>query len=199
MAHFQIRIKGDEALIMHSAAGLDKTSDINREITKITDRSGKNRTDVDDLLLKRLECQRSFWIEEERPSVPAEALRSCIETAARKLKQGPMVREGLIVQDTKFEFDRDRYGDTMEEWNMKCQFTVPVVVQRSRVMRTRAKFEQPWLVEATLYGDDELVDVQKLTTWLDIAGLRIGLGDWRPEKSGKYGRFSVENVELVDG
>ena len=36
-------------------------------------------------------------------------------------------------------------------------------------------------------ADDELVDQEQLVTWLDISGRRLGLGDWRPQKSGQYG------------
>ena len=47
--------------------------------------------------------------------------------------------------------------------------------------------------------DEELVDKAKLTAWLAVGGRRIGLGDWRPEKSGVFGRFDVEDViELAD-
>ena len=42
--------------------------------------------------------------------------------------------------------------------------------------------------------DEELVDQAKLTAWLAVGGGRIGLGDWRPEKSGVFGRFDVESV-----
>ncbi len=195
---FAIEIVGDSPIIMHSAAGLDTASDISREINEITKKKGTNRTEADELRLKELECRRSLWLEDGKPTVPHSAIRSCIETGAKKLRQGPQVREGLIVYETTFVFDIERYGDSIEEWSKKCQFTVPVVQQRNRILRTRAKFDQPWSVKAVVYGDDELVDSTKLSTWLDIAGQRIGLGDWRPEKSGAYGRFSVKSVMVAD-
>ena len=47
--------------------------------------------------------------------------------------------------------------------------------------------------------DPELVDIDQLTAWLATGGRRVGLGDWRPEKSGHYGRFNVDKVrELAD-
>ena len=42
--------------------------------------------------------------------------------------------------------------------------------------------------------DEELVDQEKLTAWLALGGRRIGLGDWRPEKGGTFGRFDVKHV-----
>ena len=196
---FAIEIAGDGPILMHSAAGLDTTSDISREIREITSKKATNRTEADELRRRELECQQALWLDETgKPNIPKSALRSCIETGARKLKQGPQVREGMIVQQTEFRFDRNRYGNSIKEWRRKCQFTVPVVVGRNRILRTRAKFDKPWTVSATIYGDEEMLDRIKLETWLDIAGQRIGLGDWRPEKSGEYGRFSVESVTVVD-
>ena len=48
--------------------------------------------------------------------------------------------------------------------------------------------------------DQELVDRDKLLAWLALGGRRIGLGDWRPQKSGGlFGRFNVKKVtELRD-
>ena len=56
-------------------------------------------------------------------------------------------------------------------------------------------FELPWALGFELDCDDELVDKQKLEAWFDIGGRRLGLGDWRPEKSGKHGRFELERLE----
>ena len=39
-------------------------------------------------------------------------------------------------------------------------------------------------------------DKLHLEKWLDIGGQRIGLGDWRPGKSGgDYGRFELVSIE----
>ena len=108
------------------------------------------------------------------------------------------MREGLIVQAAALEYDAKRYGATIEELGRSAQFTVPVVVGRSRILRTRAKIDEPWAVTATVFGAEDLVDETKLATWIDIAGQRIGLGDWRPEKSGAYGRFSLADIATAD-
>ena len=46
--------------------------------------------------------------------------------------------------------------------------------------------------------DKELVDKEQLGNWLDIAGRRIGIGDWRPGKSGGlYGRFETVDIKEI--
>ena len=112
------------------------------------------------------------------------------------MKQGPKVREGLIVEQvTAFDYDK-KLGKTVDELSKSVQFTVGVVVQRARILRTRAKFDD-WAVTFTVEVDPELVDKEQLASWLDIAGRRIGLGDWRPEKSGHYGRFETVSIKAI--
>ncbi len=196
---YDIHIRGISPIIMHNgAAGLDTRSPANLEKAEITRKKGSNRTASDEERLRELECQISLWLDAGgAPTIPRTAFRSMIETSARKLTQGPQVREGLIVLgDAKFEYDRERYGTTVEQLGKKAQFTTGVVVQRNRVLRTRAMFEE-WEARFRIEVDDELVDQEQLETWLDIGSRRIGLGDWRPEKSGHYGRFEVLAVDEI--
>lgn len=193
---YRVKIGGTSALIMHSAAGLDPLLPINVEKQEITRKRGSNRTAADDARLQELETIGSLWLDRTgAPTIPASAIRAVIETGARKLKQGPQVREGLVVTETSFTYDTERYGTSIEDLGHSTQFTIPVVVQRNRILRTRAMFETPWSCDFELDCDDELVSTEHLERWLDIAGRRIGLGDWRPEKSGQYGRFKAESIE----
>ena len=160
--------------------------------------AGGNRTETDDERLRELECRRSLWLDAGgAPAVPAAAVRAAIETGARRRKQGPQVRGGLVVLETVFEYDRERYGAKLEEIGSEAQFTVPVLVKGSRVNRTRARFDPPWSCTVTVDVDGELIDREQLLEWLEIAGRQVGLGDWRPEKSGVFGRFKVTSFEEV--
>lgn len=193
-----ISIKGVRPLIMHNgSSGLDPRSAANLEKKEITRKRGGNRTEKEEARLAELEAYTSFWLNDEnQPTIPPAALRKCIEVAARKGKEGPQVREGLIVVSCdEFKYDRKKYGTTPEELAKSTQFTVGVVVQRSRILRTRAKFDTPWSATFTIETDPELVDQSHVEKWLDIAGRRLGLGDWRPEKSGDYGRFEATTVK----
>ena len=193
---YRITIRGESPIIQNNgAAGLDTRSPAKLEIAEISRKTGSNRTLADDKRLIELECQNSLWLDPSgTPEIPVGALRSCIESAARKLKQGPLVREGLVVIKSAFDYDRDRYGTTPEDLGKTSAFTVPVVVQKNRIFRTRAMFEG-WTCTFIVDCDEELVDGGQLENWLRIGGQRIGLGDWRPAKSGQYGRFEVEAVE----
>ena len=122
-------ITGVSPLIMHNGAtGLDTRSSLSREIAEIATKRGGNRTEVDDRRLRELECHRSLYLDDdERPTLPGAALRAMIETAARKTKQGPLVREGLMIESVTFGYDVERYGEDIEKLRTTAQFVMPVV------------------------------------------------------------------------
>lgn len=192
----EFTLAGLSPLVMHNgAAGLDTRSTLSREIAAITAKRGGNRTDIDDQRLRKLECQRSLYLGADgRPTLPEAALRAMIEASARKTKQGAQVREGLMIESVAFAYDTGRYGEDLEQLSETAQFVVPVVVSRQRILRTRAKFDCPWTVAGIADVDAEQVDSTQLKAWLALGGRRVGLGDWRPEKSGHYGRFDVAEV-----
>ena len=84
------------------------------------------------------------------------------EASARKGRQGPLVREGLMTERVSFRYDVERYGEALEEVVKTAQFTAPVVVNGKRILRTRAKFDCPWSVVGGADVDEELVDKAKL-------------------------------------
>lgn len=71
----------------------------------------------------------------------------------------------------------------------------PVRVGSSKVMRTRPKF-QNWRFEVPFQLDTEILDIADLNRILVVAGQIVGLGDWRPEKSGRRGRFTAVVQDL---
>ena len=195
---YRVTIEGlPPGIIFHNgAAGLDTRSPQKLEIAEISRKRGSNRTATDDARLAELECQLSLHLNASgTPTIPTSMLRANIENAARKLKQGPQVREGLIVSRIEsFDYDEETFGTTVSELGLSTQYTVPVVVQRNRILRTRARFPE-WQCTFNLDCDDELVDQSQIETWLDIGGRRIGVGDWRPQKSGEHGRFKMISIE----
>ena len=153
----EFTLTGVSPILMHNgAAGIDARSALSREIAEITAKKGGDRTDVDDLRLQELECQRSLYLGADgKPTLPEAALRAMIEASARKVKQGPQVREGLLIEKVSFGYDVERYGETLEKLVQTTQFTVPAVVNGKRIPRTRARFDCPWSVVGVADVDEE--------------------------------------------
>ncbi len=110
-------LTGVSPLIQHNGAGaVDARSDLSIQIAEIAAKKGTNRTAVDDRQLRGLECRRSLYLDGDgKPAIAEAAIRSLIETAARKTKQGPQVREGLLIESAKFHYDVERYGKTLDQ------------------------------------------------------------------------------------
>ena len=128
---WQIKIEGKRPIIMHSGSSMGNRNAISAERALILGKRNADRTQADEARLAELDCYDSLWVEGDAPTIPATALRKCIETAARKLKQGPLVREGLIITGTEFVYDTPRYGESLGEVIQNAQFTTGVVVQRN--------------------------------------------------------------------
>ena len=95
------------------------------------------------------------------------------EASARKGRQGPLVREGLMIERVSFRYDVERYGEALEEVVKTAQFTAPVVVNGKRILRTRAKCDCPWSVVGVADVDEELCAAWELAQKLLIVSARL--------------------------
>ena len=173
------------------------TTAINQAIKKITDRKG-HKTEADLIELGKLKCEAAIWWDENgNPEIPKRVFRAAIEAAARKTKEGPNVREGLVVTGTQFQYDTAKYGTSLDELIVTTQFTVDGVMSGRRVPVTRARFDCPWSAVVDVDVDPELVDKPRLEKWVELAGRRLGIGAWRPAKSGEFGTFALVSLEEV--
>ena len=68
-----------------------------------------------------------------------------------------------------------------------------VVVSRSRLMRYRPRFNS-WALEVDVIYDEAQIDRDVILTSAKNAGQFCGLGDFRPNKKGPFGRYAVEEM-----
>ncbi len=66
---------------------------------------------------------------------------------------------------------------------------------KGRVMRYRPMIKD-WEVSFEIVAEDELPDTV-IKEALEIAGKYSGIGDWRPEKKGKFGKFQTVHFEKI--
>jgi hypothetical protein len=64
-------------------------------------------------------------------------------------------------------------------------------------MRHRPKINE-WCACFIIEIDRTLVDINMIHQLLTEGGRRIGIGDFRPEKGGPFGRFQVDQWQTVD-
>jgi hypothetical protein len=107
--------------------------------------------------------------------------------AGKKRKLGKRVTEAVLittdVNPVAYKGPRDADG-LFEDKNHVLMAAVRV--GQARTMRCRPIFPS-WACEAEGILDDALLDFADLKELADIAGMVIGVGDWRP----KHGRFDA--------
>lgn len=69
--------------------------------------------------------------------------------------------------------------------------------QGGSVKRSRPLIHLPWLLRCHMLLDIALVEPQIVGKVLETAGAKLGIGDFRPQKKGWFGRFRVK--EFVVG
>jgi len=75
-----------------------------------------------------------------------------------------------------------------------CDYAIDVrrvVVQRNGVMRARPRIEK-WRTRLALEINTEMVGVADILELLQAAGRAVGVGDFRPERKGMFGRFTAD-------
>lgn len=93
-----------------------------------------------------------------------------------------------VVDDTITLLDPDT-GKPCKSWEVDSR-SVVIPSTKGRVMRHRPRFDR-WGAKFMLEIEDDVIDAETVHQLLNEAGLRVGIGDFRPEKRGPFGRFMV--------
>jgi len=126
---------------------------------------------------------------------PATHIDRALIEAGKKIKvkgQGKATYSklfGSMVSVEEFEIVHQKQDYEIH----KCLVVIPST--KGRIMRYRPMFKD-WVLEFHVQGEEEIpADVIKEA--FEIAGKYVGIGDWRPEKKGKFGKFQVTKFQEV--
>jgi len=56
-----------------------------------------------------------------------------------------------------------------------------------------------WSTKLNLRFNASLISPEQILNLLKLAGLQAGLGDWRPNKSGSHGQYTVDKLTIIEG
>lgn len=192
MKTLRVTWKGISPLIMHSCQCVNPLHPIAKELKKYT--SKKNKTDEDLTTISDLEWEAgAYWKDGLGLYIPAENVEATIINGAKANKKGKDVQRYVDVVDLYIPLD---YGENLSKeeliQNYEYRDTRIMTVMRSKVLRTRPRFDQ-WKIEFELRYNEEKIDIETIINAIEYAGMYVGLCDSRP----KYGKFvaTVEEVE----
>jgi hypothetical protein len=107
------------------------------------------------------------------------------------------VRAGTY-SDMKMTFLRGAFHVTGELVKIQGDATMREDMVRlpSRVadIRHRGEFKD-WSATIALQVNTSSLSVEQLANLFLIAGFAVGVGEWRPERNGQYGRFEVGGIQ----
>jgi len=156
------------------------------------DKPGKKRTGVPDW---QAECERALYKDEKGVLYePASHLESALAIAGRSFKISGRrgATYGKLVAST-ISIEPDAIPHKITHYEVDSR---PVVVQKARIVRYRPRFDN-WELDFRIAVHDEQLPLSVLKEILDQTGLYVGIGDYRPGRGGKFGKFMVTKFEEV--
>lgn len=182
--HF--KINGLSALLMHSPASMQpKTAEQLKARGQVFDpgeEAAKSR----------------YLLPDGNLYIPAIAVRNSLlngskgYTVAPRRAARPVLAAAIIIADEAFPLlDGNGNPKGGDDYTIDSR---RAVVQRQGIIRSRAKIELPWQLECAFSFNSELIPINIVEQALRNAGQVVGLLDYRPEKSGWFGRFEVANI-----
>lgn len=181
-------IRGVSPLMMHNAASMP-----DRDPSDVTTARAKKRTEEE-------QVKASLYLSSSGGLyVPSAAFRSAILTACKGRKIGKIgaatVISGAVMtvsdevplinpKTIKPITEKDVVVDKRSAVNHNCN-------PPARIIAVRPKFMH-WSCNLELEVDESLVAVKVVEEILSIAGKIVGIGPFRVEKKGTFGRFEAE-------
>jgi hypothetical protein len=177
--NYKVEIKGVSPLLQNRFAGEETIG----KTKKKSETSREN--DVEDTMYK-LPSGELYQ--------PSDCIKQTLIEAGKAFKQGKsnksktfasfviITPEAIIHKNQKWTTDRR---------------AVVIPSTKGRVMRNRCRFEEWSLGFNVQVLDDAEIDEKLLHDALEYSGHYIGIGDYRPQKKGMYGRFIVSSIKEV--
>jgi hypothetical protein len=125
--------------------------------------------------------------------LPSMGFRSALLSGLKNKKVGK-VSAISIFQAAVFTVDEltvlvnPKTGDPLKDYKID---TRRAIIQRQGILRSRPRFEK-WGCTLFLQIDEDITTPKQVEENLNIAGQVIGIGDFRIEKRGMFGKFKVE-------
>jgi hypothetical protein len=119
---------------------------------------------------------------------PAENLRQSMITAAGRHKIGRRSASTDAAAALSVEPDA---MTLIGDWHVDSRAVV-IPATKGRLLRHRPMFDK-WTVHFNILVVSSMFDVTLARRVLDDAGLFVGIGDFRPQKKGPFGRFQVDS------
>ena len=121
-------------------------------------------------------------------------MRALTGVRVKKLSASTLLGGSIFMKDDGEQFPLYDFDmNPLFEYDIDLR---RVVIQTQGIIRARPKITEWILPCAFKYYPDILQDLQFIQNAIIEAGLRIGIGDYRPDKKGWFGTFELISFEV---
>jgi len=129
------------------------------------------------------ECEKSLYRDDKgKVCQPAEHIRGTLINAAKNFIYEGKKSYKEIIKSSVF-ISPDFIPHVYPKWEVDRR---RVRIEKASIMRARPLFKK-WALEYEIEYDNEVISFERLKEIMSYAGLRVGIGDYRPV----FGRFNV--------
>ena len=182
MKKIKVEIKGETPLLMNNPASMIEEQLGMKKATRIKTQTRKDAEKEADKLAYKKSNGELY--------IPSVAVKACLLGASSFKKIGKYAARGIMAAGV--QISPEKIGLGIKKYDLDIR---TVVIQRNRVPKIRpmiknwkAKFEIEY--DETLIGNPDLIKQN-----LEDAGKRVGLLDFRPQRSGTFGKFKISKWE----
>lgn len=202
--HRQIAIVGDTPLIVHAWSEKARKEMLEKQQKK-TKTSGKSIRDPFAEFMNAL-----YWITEKPAEDTEEAFAEAVMngakfgfpvTAIKQAAQSTLYRLGAIsnqmVMRGAFFIDGIgdlQLGEIITPCPPECREDMVKIggISKTSDLRYRPMFKDWKMILNIQYNANSPITFEQIVNGINTAGFMNGIGEWRPEKDGPFGRFHVE-------
>lgn len=137
----------------------------------------------------------TYRCEDGRYGFPAGGIKAALIGAAHK----DIGLEKTLLRKSLFVKPDDKLNNliALEADEPILREDVVRVGAGSTDLRYRPEFQE-WAMTLQLEFDSQALSQENILNLIERAGFGVGLGEWRPEKGGEYGRFSVDREFAIE-
>ncbi len=195
----KVKIVGDTPLIVHKWSEKAKKQMLDGQ-TKATKTKGREPKDPYDDFIRSL-----YWIEGEPDKSTVEAFEAAVKngakwgfpvSAVKMAGNSAAYRLGWVKNQMQLRgsyFLHTEYGDMAEIKGAIPEIREDMVrIPTGADIRYRGEFKG-WYMDMILeYNAGGALTLEQIINVINAGGYTVGIGEWRPEKDGTFGRYHVE-------
>jgi hypothetical protein len=198
MREFTVLLQGTSALLQHNIQMADPSCHWTKLAKDNSAIKGAKRTEAVEAEMTKIKFLGSLYIDKTYgPYVPATWLKGSFSQAGKSRRLGQTIKTSVMFNDESFPlaYDGPRTPeglyDEIENFSHFAMVNVGTGGAKKMVPCTRPMFRN-WSLEATGVFDEESLDEDDFQWSIERAGMVIGIGDWRAEKGGTFGRYEAK-------